>query len=135
MPDQTEIIKINVNTDIPSEIRSVDHISNTQKAAMARRITEGKVQLHKTDLKVKADNELESKFGLIFEVLVDRCIAHGGIMYKTELLEQAGNMAPSAFMLKLNKFVKRQDGGIYILKKMKRNNKVCYQLLRAQLPE
>ncbi|MBD3407188.1 MAG: hypothetical protein GF411_13800 [Candidatus Lokiarchaeota archaeon] len=130
MPGKTEVIKIDVGIDIPSEIKKIDHISNTQKVCMAERIADGKVTLHKTDLKAMKENELMNKFGLLLEILIDKCINQDSYLTKEELMESSGDITPSTFMQKLNKFIRAQDGGIYNLKKVKRRGITCYKLVK-----
>jgi hypothetical protein len=130
MVDKTEIVKINVDVSIPSEIRKVDHISNTQKAEMARRIASGEIQIQKVDKKSLLDENLQSRFQIIFDILSDRM--PDKYMTKEEIVPYFENDNESSFMSRFIKYIRSIDGGIYQVKKVKRQGKVCYMLKKAE---
>ena len=128
---KTEIIEIKIDMDIPAEIKKVSTISNTDKAAMARRVTEGGARIQKITKEASKKKEMDEKCVMMFEILMAKCINSNGHLTQTELLELAGldKHTSSSFMAKLNRFVRSQKDGEYNIKKIKRQGETCYKLI------
>ena len=134
MVDRLEVIKIDIDIPIPKEIRKVDHISNTRKAEMARMIADGQARVQEiVDTKTRNDQEWQSKFDMIFEIMHDKCIDQDDVVEKPELISIAGEGIDEAvFMQKLNKYIRARDGGIFVIKKTKRGGRSCYKLVKMK---
>jgi len=131
---KTEVINIEVNLDIPEAIRKNDSISNTQKVEMARRVNEGLVELQKTNPKAVAKIKLDSKLELIYEMLVDQCLEKGKTVSIDQIMEVADTTSSSSVVMqKLNKHVRKKEGGTLTIKKFKRGGKNCYQLTKVEI--
>jgi hypothetical protein len=106
MPNKTEIITIEIPSDIPEAIKEADHISDNIKAQMGRRVIEGMATIHKN----KKDPDMDSKCGAVLDVLQERSKDKGHIT-KSELIDmlEISEKEFSPFMMRFNKYARERS--------------------------